>query len=381
MNKLFKYFGLSCIAFSIVSCSTDEIRNIAGENSGTNPTTPAEVNPVNINVDGFDLLEKLQGHWIGTNRVIADDYDWFAFDYRAISPSHIHGMYEGGSGGNLLTSFFVTDFKDTRTIMARNGGLLNGIYRTSYFVLDEVREDNNGKHYRLVDAKGGTDVMYMELRFKQDSLYFNAYTSRLGLSVPPSRHMTFKAKKEHLELSQTAATAVNFPQNTPAWDFSNGFNEEFLYVNAGDDEAKSASFLAQQDADTDVFTLAFASGDPFRVDEHPYMGYLQLDVVRDVPIADKHLFIYLSRDSLTDANGYLQEEPFNTVLKFPEMIGSQDQFLFTYMHPGTYYVTVIADANDDGFISQGDLTHVSQAITIDPEGQHQITINNINVQN
>ena len=33
------------------------------------------------------------------------------------------------------------------------------------------------------------------------------------------------------------------------------------------------------------------------------------------------------------------------------------------------------------FPFEGDITHVSQKITIDPEGQHEITIDNITVQN
>ena len=384
MKEILNFLVALIIVMSLMSCE-DDIRNIAGDSGGINPNPDpevSEVKPVNINTEGFDLLEKMQGHWVGINRVIADDYDWFAFDYRPISASHIHGIFEGGSGGNLLTSFFITDFKDTRTIMARNGGVLNGIYRTSYFVLDSVRDESDGKYFRLVDAKGGEGVMHMELRFTQDSLYWNAYTSRLGVNGVPTRHMTFKGTKEHVELAQEAAIAVGFPQNTPAWDFSQGLNEDYLYVNPGDPEAKSASFLAQQTTN-DVFSLAQESGDPWRIDEHPYLGYLQIDVERNPEIENKILFINLSRDALTDDQGYFvaDESVYNTVLLFPGLYENENQFLVTYLHPGTYYITVVADLNEDGFISLGDMTHAIQKITIDPEGQHQITIDNINVQN
>lgn len=380
MKKLLIIIGIILLFFS---CEK-EIRNIAEVPTNPDPDpveTSGEVNPVNINEQGFDFLEKMQGHWIGANRVIADDFDWFAFDYRAISPSHIHGIFEGGTMGNLLTSFFVTDFKETRTIMARNGGLLNGIYRSSYFVLDSVRySSTDGDFYRLVDAEGGTNTMWMELRFIADSLYFNAYTSRLGLNFPPSRHMTFKAKKEHLELAQTAATAVGFPQNEPAWDFSEGFNQDYLYAEPG---AKSASFLAYDETATkDVFTLAAESGDPFPIDQHPYLGYLQIDIERNAAIEGKNLWVNLSKDPLTDNDGYFVDvESFNSILLFPELIGTQDQFLVTYLHPGTYYVNITADVNEDGDITSGDYTHPLQSITIDPEGQHQITINNITIEN
>ena len=190
-------------ACSLWACD-DELRNlvnVTAQPEEEEPTYSTEVNPVDITIDGFDFLENMQGHWVGFNRVIADDYEWFGFDYRPISPSHIHGIFEGGSGGNLLTSFFITDFKNTHTIMARNGGLLNGIYRTSYFVMDSVGYYSDGsKYYRLVDAKGGAATMFMELRFKQDSLYFNSYTSRLGLATVPTRHMTFKAARQNPEI-------------------------------------------------------------------------------------------------------------------------------------------------------------------------------------
>jgi hypothetical protein len=371
------------VGLSLLSSCEKEIRNIApgGGAPTPNPTIPEEVDiiPVDINEKGFEFLDRMQGHWVGQNRVIADDYDFFAFDYRPISPSHIHGIFEGGSMGNLFTSFFVTDFKEKRTIMARNGGVLSGIYRTSYFVLDSVNYANNGDYYRFVDAEGGTNVMWMELRFTADSLYFNAYTSRLGLNFPANRHMTFRGTKEHLELAHTAAATVGFPQNIPAWDFSEGFNPDHLNASPG---AKSATYLAQQEQN-DVFELAVASGDPFRIDQHPYLGYLQVDIVQNEQIRDKDLSLFLSLEPLTDQDGYFPNslEPFQTIVLFPNFIGNTEQFLITYLHPGEYYVTIIADANGDGDLGGGDITHPSQKITIDPEGQHQITIDNINVVN
>lgn len=378
MKSAIKLFSLLAVLTLFFSCEKEE-RNIVGEAIPVDPNpTTVEVKPVNINEQGFEFLEKMQGHWVGSNRVINIDFDWFAFDYRPNSPSQIHGIFEGGTMGNLFTSFFVTDFKDTRTIMARNGGLLNGIYRTSYFVMDSVSYDIDGDFYRLVDAEGGTNTMWMELRFKGDSLNFNAYTSRLGLTFPPTRHMTFKAKREHPELAQAAADAVGFPQNVPAWDFSDGFNQEYLNAEEG---AKSATFLAYDDT-KDVFTLAAESGDPWAITDHPHLGYLQIDAIRNPSIEGKDLMINLSRDALTDANGYFNSlEAFNTILLFPSLVGSQDQFLVTYLHPGEYFVNITADVNEDGIPSPGDITHAPQMITIAPEGQHQITIDNINIQN
>lgn len=378
MNGMIKYLCVFIAALVFISCE-DEIRNIA-DNSETvdPPPTIAEIIPVDINSEGFDLLENMQGHWIGTNKVIADEWDWFGFDYRPISPSHIFGIFEGGSLGNLFTSFFVTDFKGTRTIMARNGGLLNGIYRTSYFVMDSVNYGTDDAFYRLVDAEGGTNTMWMELRFVADSLYFNAYTSGLGQRLP-TRHMTFKAQRQHPELATNAAAAVGFPKNEPAWDFSDGFMEEYLQASPN---AKSATFLAQ-DFEKDVFTLAQESGDPWTIEQIPHLGYLLIDVERNPIIEGTDLFVNLSMVPLTDDSGYFNSlESFNTILLFSQLIPDQSQFLVTYLHPGDYYLNITADVNGDGIISTGDYTHEPVAISIAPGSQdNHIIVDNITVEN
>lgn len=384
MRKMLMKISLAMLCCGVFSCSTDDVRNIAGPTGGTDPNPPlsTEVNPLDINNDGFDFLEKMQGHWTGTNRVIADDYDWFGFDYRANSPSSVHGIFDGGSMGNLLTTFYVTDFKGKRTLMARNGGVLSGIYRISYFVLDKIENNDNGKYFRFVDAKGGANTMFMELRFKQDSLYFNAYTSRLGIQAPASRHMTFKGKKTDVVLAQAAAQELGFPQNVPAWDFSEGFVEENLYVNPGDTEAKSASFLAQSDTN-DVFNLSFESGDPWRIDQQPHLGILNVNIERNEAIQDKSLIVYLSKEPLVDDFGYFVSDlsVFNSILQFSDLTSGESTYLYTYQHPGTYNVCVVADMDGDGVISEGDYTHANQTVTITSEGQHQIDITNINVEN
>lgn len=378
MKKITPLFFVSFLLLFFYSCD-NEIRNIAPNPGTTNPpVTSDEVKPVDINDQGFDFLANMQGHWVGTNRVIADDYEWFAFDYRAISPSHVFGIFEGGSLGNLFTSFFVTDYKNTRTIMARNGGLLNGIYRTSYFVMDSVRYGTDDAFYRLVDAEGGTNTMWMELRFVEDSLYFNAYTSGLGQRMP-SRHMTFQARRESNELAATAATAVGFPSNEIAKDFSAGFVQSDLQASLG---AKSATFLAQ-DANKDVFELAGEARDPWTIEEIPYLGYLLIDLVKNPEVEGAEMLVNLSKDPLTDEYGYFtSEEAFNSVLLFSGLIPQQNEFLVTYLHPGTYYINVTADINGDGYPSQGDITHPPVMVTIAPESQNnQVTIDNITVVN
>lgn len=376
MKKHFSLLALSMLLF--FSCENN-LRDISGIK---NPVETVTVEPVDINIDGFDFLEKMQGHWVGTNMVITDEYPWFAWDYRAISKSHIQGIHEGGSMGNLFTSFFVTNFKNKRTIMARNGGLLNGIYRTSYFVLDKVETlAVNDKKYRFVDAIGNKDIMHFEIRFKDNEIFFNVYTSGLGARIP-SRHMTFKGKKEHLSLAQTAANETNFPKNEVEIDFANGFREDYLYVETGADKAKSATFLAQSTSN-DVYSMAIESGDPYTITDHPKLGSIQIDISRNNDILDSNLFVYLSKEPLTNTDGQLTSNTvaFNSILHFPTLTEKENSFLFTYIHPGSYYLTIIADKNNDLTISNGDITNISTAFTLNNKEHKTLSVNNINYQN
>lgn len=386
MNIQNKWLLLLAVLVIFMSCE-DGVRDITG---GTNPDPDPDpnpeivINPVDITKDGFDFLEKMQGHWVGKNKVINDDYPWFAWDYRAISKSHIHGIHEGGTLGNLFTSFFVTNFKGKRTIMARNGGLLNGIYRTSYFVLDSVKQiANNDKYYRLVDARSGTNIMHMELRFKNDSLFFNSYTSNLGNRVP-SRHMTFKGKKMHIELANEAKTATGFPVNEidAGLDFANGFVEENLYKQQGQERAKSATFLYQSNQN-DVYEMAPLSGDPYTIIEHPRLGTLTVNLSRNNSITNDNLLVWLSKEAITDTSGFFTSNTsaYNTVLHFPTLEAKENSMLFTYLHPGEYYVTIIADKDKDGGPSTGDITSISQGISVGVTEDKVISVSNINVQN
>lgn len=382
MKNTHFFIGLF-LTLLFTSCE-DGIRDITGGKEIIEPEPATKIIPFDINSDGFDFLEKMQGHWVGTNRVIADDYPWFAWDYRAISKSHIHGIHEGGTLGNLFTSFFVTNYNGKRTIMARNGGLLNGIYRTSYFVLDKVEnKDTDGKYYRFVDAIGGDKIMYFELRFNNNEIFFNSYTSNLGNRVP-SRHMTFKGQKMHTSLAQTSANTTGFPQNIveTGFDLSNGFREDYLYVQSGETKPKSATFLAQGN-NNDVYNLAVQSGDPITITDHPRLSTLQVNIIRNSQITNTNLFVYLSKDALTDANVILTNstDAYNTILHFPTLENNETEFLYTYLHPGDYYLTVIADQNQDLAPGTGDIVSISKKITIIPLENKIDTVTNVDVQN
>ena len=127
---------------------------------GPGGAVASEVIPFDISEERFEFLERMQGHWVGSMELMGQPMPWFAFDYRAIGPAHVHGIFEGGTMGNLFTSFSLAKYKGVETLIARNGGILNGIYRTSYFLLDRVEVDGASTEYRFVDAIGGENIMW-----------------------------------------------------------------------------------------------------------------------------------------------------------------------------------------------------------------------------
>lgn len=362
------------------------------EDSASNETSegytfdPPQITPVDITRNGFGLLDKMQGHWVGKINLMGEKMPWFTFDYRAIGPSQVHGIFEGGSMGNLFTSFFVANFNGTKTIMARNGGILNGIYRTSYFVLTEVKEGSNSSYYKLVDAYGGEQIMWMELTFTSDHITFTSYTSRMGTYPKPTQHMKFEGTKKHMELAQQAAERFGFPSKKEVIDFSKGMPEPdwgntYPIVT-------SASYVAQDDGVSDYKVLAEMAQDPYRMEQLPGIASLNLKLPRNDASKNKKVSIYLSRQPLTDENGkilleygYIKSEVFDEVLLFPELTESETEFELTYLHPGKYYVTAVVDEDGNMVPSKGDISSKSTLVELQPLASEDFTIPMINNTN
>ena len=79
-------------------------------------------------------------------------------------------------------------------------------------------------------------------------------------------------------------------------------------------------------------------------------------------------------------HGYIREDLFDGVLSFPLISPEQTEFTFTYLHPGQYFVTIIADTNKDGYISKGDIMSKSVEFTVKPNTSERLTIEGIHNQ-
>jgi len=197
--------------------------------------------------------------------------------------------------------------------------------------------------------------------------------------------MHFVGKKMHEQLSDKSAEEVGFPKNVVDIDFSKGLPKP----DWGNHKSPqtSASYL-WEDNGSGLSDLAKASKDPYPLDKMPRVAKLTVRAQRNSSITNKPLLIYLSSKSLTDASGkfiteygFLREDVSNSLLMFPEIATTQSEFTFTYLHPGEYFLTVVADVNEDSLPSSGDITHPSKKIVVRPKSDSIVNVKDIVVQN
>ncbi len=321
LSKLFILF------FSLISCDKTEAPNLT-------------------EIQGFELLNDINGHWVGTNQTAFGFFDWFAFDFRPISSSHSHSIYEGATNQNIINSVFIADIGGEQKICARNGGWLGTQYRATYFVLDIAEEIQNEKYYRLVDAVGGEDRAFIEFRFRQDSIFFDAYKDNSGSLDKPILHMSFKGANRNVNYSAPAIELFNYPLDKSEVNFNNAF-ENLI-------DPDSALFLEEEN-------------DPFPKEEHGYLSDINVDIRRVEGTENEKLLFYISKKELVSSIGITNDQNIdNTVIRTIDVQGSEDSYFVTYLHPDEYYFTVFLDADSNGFPSSGDISSVSMIKTIDP---------------
>ena len=332
-------FTLAIILVSILFCSSCTDEPIVNSNG----------------ILGYELLTDLSGHWVGSNETAYGTYDWFSFDFRPISPSHLHSIYEGGTNVNIITSIFIADFNGQQRIMARNGGWLGPQYRATYFVLDKAQLDGGEKFYRLVDAVGGEDRSYMEFRFENGVMKFDAYKDNSGTLDQPIHHMGFEGTNLNPSFAQVATDLFDFPQEVSEVNLEGQFDNLI--------DPDSALFLEEQE-------------DPFPKADHGYLSELELNIGRSAAIEDKKLLLFISKESLVDSEGLVNQLNINTkVVRTIDVNSNETSYRSTYLHPDTYYVTAFYDANEDSTISSGDISSISIQVLVDPESEVVTSIN------
>ncbi len=328
-----KYLFLLLVPFALLalSCDDDDMPSPSDENE----------------ILGFDLLKELSGHWVGSNETAFGNFDWFAFDFRPISASHLHSIYEGGTNQNIITSIFVADFEGRQQIMARNGGWLGPQYRATYFVLDQAEETADSKFYRLVDAVGKEKRAFMEFRFENGTMTFDAYKDNSGSLDDPIHHMGFEGTNYNPDFAESATSLFDFPQAVSEVNLEGRFDELI--------DSDSALFLEE--------VL-----DPFPKSAHGHVSDLSIEINRASAVADERLLLYISTEPIVNASGQVDFENLDRkVVRTVDVQSDEASYLTTYLHPDSYYITAFSDSNGDFFPSAGDVSSVSTLIDVAPE--------------
>lgn len=317
--------------------------------------------PISNDILGFELLSDLNGHWVGSNETAFGFYDWFAFDFRPISASHSHSIYEGGTNQNIINSVFIGEKDGSQKLFARNGGWLGDQYRATYFVLDIANINQTEKYYRLVDAVGGEDRAYIEYKFKEDSIFFDAYKDNSGSLDKPILHMSFKGVNRNPSYSQNAIQHFNYPMVISEVNFENAF-ENLI-------DPDSALFLEEEN-------------DPFPKNEHGYLSDVTIDLIRSSETLNQSLLLYIAKEELVSSAGLTNTQNIeNSVIRTIDIQDSENEYYASYLHPDTYYFTVFLDKDNNGYPSVGDISSVSVEKTIISESQENVEVQlNLTIQ-
>jgi len=305
-------------------------------------------------IEGYGLLSDLSGHWVGTNETAYGFFDWFAFDFRPISASHVHSIYEGGTNQNIITSIFIADFEGTQKVMARNGGWLGAQYRATYFVLDKAEISGGEKYYRLVDAVGGASRAYIEFRFENGEFKFDAYKDNSGSLDEPIKHMGFVGRNLNPSFAKAATSIFNFPQEVSEVNLENAFVDLI--------DPDSALFLTEEN-------------DPFPKSAHGHLSDLSININRDASIENEALLLFISKEVLIDGQGDIDSEAINTqVVRTIDIQGNETSYLSTYLHPDEYFITIFSDRDSNSILSTGDVTSASSLVNVNPESILSVSV-------
>lgn len=324
--KKFPVFTLA-IALVFSSCKRDkgDIIDPPVTDPGLTASTP---------VYGYGMLNRIKGIWSGpvTSTTSLGGFPDWTVDLRPIAPGHISSKSELDSLNDIFMSFFVTRYNNEYRIAFRNGGGFAGSQRISYLQCDSVSETAQSAYYRFSDFVAGQARAWSEFRFSNDSLYMRTYTSRYNTVAPAQLHMTWTAKLKDSTSAHIADSLFDFPRKVLAKDLSNAFStlSESIFFNT--------------------------STEPYPENDQPYLGKTTVNISFSgaiTPAAGTKNYVIFTTQPLFSGFSFLSQN-----LKFRSryvMLPAEDnQYQFTYMHPGTYYAYVLHDANGDGNFTTGD---------------------------
>lgn len=328
-------FLASAFCFGILfttSCKdkkeTEETPPTSGGSGGIDSSTP---------VAGYSILSRLPGIWNGpvTSSTPLGGYPEWIVDFRPVSGAQVSAKNELDSVNNILMGFFIVKHGGSYKMAFRNGGGFAGSQRIAYAVVDSVSETVNNYFYRFSDFKAGKNRVYTDVLFKDDSLILHVYTNVYNTLSTPVTHMLWKAKLQDTSSAMSAISTFSFPQKQMVKDFTSTFDSrtEAIYYSAAD--------------------IAI---DPYNEASQPYLGQTTVNINfagTYTPDPAKKVFLMITTQPLFSGMTYNPAQ-LKYRSRYVFLASNDNAFTFNYMHPGSYYLYTLYDANGDGSFSSGD---------------------------
>jgi hypothetical protein len=350
----FKFLFLILILVASVSLVTFCGKDETPEDPPTDTTPTNPLTDIN-NTLGFGLMNKVKGIWNGpvTSTTPLGGYPEWIVDFRPISENQISSMNELDTLNDILMSFFVAKYNGEYRLCFRNGGSFGGQSRISYFLADSVSEGSTTSYYRFTEIIKGSNRAYTEVVFKQDSMIIKSFTNHYNTLTDPILHMTWKAKLQDQTSGDAAVALFNFPKKTLTKDFSTTF-----------------------DGETEAVFYSIGGGDPYPNADQPHLGQTTINYTylsSLVPDVNKKVLLIITTQPLISGFTIVQAN-----IKFRSryviLDADDQQFVFENMHPGTYYVYAIYDADGNNNISSGDwVSTTNTTFTLNSEGTQSAT--------
>ncbi len=280
------------------------------------------------NVLGYEILNDFVGIWNGgvTSTTPLGGYPEWIVDFRPISASQLSGKAELDTLNDIFMGFFIAQYQGKYLMTFRNGGGFAGLQRVSYASCDSSTITSGEHYYRFVDFKAGLNRVFVEFRFRNDSVYMKTYTNKYNTLNAPTLHMEWKAKRVDNAAAAAAVQHFGYPKKVVVKDFTTSF-----------DGVSEAVFYGTQT-------------DPYPQSEHPYLGQASITCSfgNNVQVqAGAQVIVLITTQPLFSGFQYLPNNA-KSRSRYVLLTGAAaNSYTFDYMHPGDYYLNVIYDTNGD----------------------------------
>ncbi|HLP52706.1 MAG TPA: hypothetical protein VK154_17580 [Chitinophagales bacterium] len=333
VNPILKLSVFAILLF-VTQCKEDKNDNNNNNNNNT-PYSTIE------NTLGYGVLEKVKGIWSGpvSSTTALGSYPEWIVDFRPISENQVSAKNELDTLNDIHMSFFIAKYKGQYRVAFRNGGSFGGQTRVSYFLADSVSETASYSYYRFAEAIKGSSRAYTEVLLKGDSLILSSYTNKYNSQSSATLHMRWSARLQDATSCQAAVDHFSFPKKTLTKDFSTAL-----------------------EGDAEAIYYSTTGGDPYTEADQPYLGratvnYTYMGVT---PNAANKTFLMITTQPLISGFS-LNTGNLKYRSRYVILAANDPSFTFNYMHPGTYYLYALYDADDNKTFSSGDWVSTTNA--------------------